>query len=103
MVNPSLYESLSLILLEALSLGKPMLVNGQCAVLKEHCYLSRGAIAYYMNSTQFVNKLHKIETSLDLRNYMAEKGKLYVETNYNWSLIMKRLKQAIELVSKLNS
>lgn len=102
-VNPSLYESLSLILLETLRLGKPMLVNGRCAVLKEHCCLSRGAIAYYMNSAQFVNKLHKIETSLDLREYMAEKGKLYVETNYNWSLIMSRLKRAIDFVSKLNS
>lgn len=36
-VNPSKFESLSLILLESMHLGKPMLVNGKCEVLKEHC------------------------------------------------------------------
>lgn len=37
-INPSLYESLSLILLEAMALKKAMLVNGNCNVLKEHCH-----------------------------------------------------------------
>lgn len=36
-VNPSRYESLSLILLETMSEGKAMLVNGRCNVLREHC------------------------------------------------------------------
>ena len=34
-VNPSRYESLSLILLEAMSQKRPMLVNGHCKVLKQ--------------------------------------------------------------------
>lgn len=97
-VNPSRYESLSLILLETLSLGKPMLVNGRCEVLKEHCKLSHGAVDYYMNAAQFVSKLYKIETSLGLKEQMAELGKRYVEENYNWSLIMSRIKNAIESI-----
>ncbi len=97
-VNPSRYESLSLILLEALSLGKPMLVNGRCAVLKEHCKLSHGAVDYYMNEKQFVSKLYKIETSLGLKEQMADLGRKYVEANYNWSLIMSRLKTVIESI-----
>lgn len=48
-VNPSKYESLSLILLETMSEGKAMLVNGQCNVLKEHCVKSDYAALYYMN------------------------------------------------------
>ena len=97
-VNPSRYESLSLILLEALSLGKPMLVNGRCAVLKEHCKLSNGAVDYYMNERQFVSKLHKIENSLGLKEQMSDLGKRYVAENYDWVLIMSRLKNAIESI-----
>lgn len=48
-VNPSRYESLSLILLEAMSQKRPMLVNGHCKVLKEHCLKSDFALFYYMN------------------------------------------------------
>lgn len=101
-VNPSLYESLSLILLEVLNLGKPMLVNGHCAVLKEHCQKSNGAVDYYMDEKQFISKLNKIEHSLEIREEMSEGGKRYVEENYNWALILSRLKQTIESVAAQN-
>ncbi len=102
-VNPSLYESLSLILLEALSQGKPMLVNGHCEVLKEHCQPSSYAADYYMNEHQFVEKLHRLVTSPELREERAEAGRKYVEENYNWELIMSRLKDAINLFPDVES
>lgn len=101
-VNPSLYESLSLILLEVLNLGKPMLVNGHCAVLKEHCQKSHGAVDYYMDEKQFISKLNKIEYSLEVRKQMEEGGKRYVEENYNWTLVLSRLKRAIESIAIQN-
>lgn len=100
-VNPSKYESLSLILLEALSLGKPMLVNGRCAVLKEHCKKSGYAVDYYMNGNQFTAKLHEVDISEKLREERGLLGKNYVEKNYNWTLIMGRLKKAIQEVGHL--
>ena len=75
-----------------------MLVNGRCAVLKEHCEQSDGAAMYYMNRRDFASKLYKIENSDELRIQMGEKGKRYVAGNYNWDLIMNRLKTAIKLV-----
>ena len=36
-ICPSPYESLSLLALEALSVGTPILVNGRSPVLVEHC------------------------------------------------------------------
>lgn len=98
-VNPSKYESLSLILLEALSQGKMMLVNGRCKVLKEHCKPSGYAADYYMNEKQFVNKLHTIESSENLRKQKAQLGKQYVAKNYDWKLIMHRLRSAINSIS----
>lgn len=94
-VNPSKFESLSLILLEAMSLGKAMLVNGHCKVLKEHCEKSGNAALYYKSETEFLSRLRVLDTSDSLRQTMGEKGKKYVAENYNWETIMNRLKQAI--------
>lgn len=90
-INPSKYESLSLILLEAMSQKKAMLVNGLCNVLKEHCRKSKHAALAYFNKQDFIKKLHKIDSSEKLRIEMGEKGVQYVQKNYNWELILKRL------------
>ena len=97
-VNPSRFESLSLILLEGMSRGKAMLVNGKCEVLKEHCKQSDGAAMYYLNKNDFIAKLHLIESSDKLRIQMGQKGKKYVIENYSWSVIMERLKRIIEMI-----
>lgn len=97
-VNPSNGESLSLILLEAMNQGKPMLVNGHCKVLKEHCFKSDWAAFYYMSQRDFNQKLHQLESSAELRSQMGNKGMAYVQKNYNWNLIMTRLKQAINRI-----
>ena len=98
MVNPSKFESLSLILLEGMQLGKPMLVNGKCEVLKEHCSKSEKAALAYWNKNDFISKLASLETSSELCREMGKKGKVYVETYYSWSVIMERLKKTIESV-----
>ena len=95
-INPSLYESLSLILLEAMALKKAMLVNGNCNVLKEHCHKSNNAALYYTNEKSFIDKLHMLDSSTNLRLEMGEKGYSYVNSNYDWNIIMKKLKHVIE-------
>lgn len=95
-INPSKYESLSLILLEALNQERMMLVNGHCKVLKGHCKQSGYAADYYMNEKQFISKLHRIVSSEELRKQKGVLGKQYVMANYNWEVIMTRLKQVIE-------
>lgn len=99
-VNPSNGESLSLILLEAMNQKKPVLVNGHCKVLKEHCFKSNFASVYYMTKRGFCKKLRKMELSQELRKRMGEDGEKYVEENYNWNLIMTRLKSCINNLKK---
>lgn len=99
-INPSKYESLSLILLEAMSLKKAVLVNGICNVLREHCKKSKYATIPYFYKWSFMYQLHKLDTSAKLRQRMGEKGSEYVKENYNWKLILARLVNAIELVGK---
>lgn len=97
-VNPSKFESLSLILLEGMSRGKAMLVNGTCEVMKEHCLKSDGAAFYYLNESDFISKLYRIETSEELRSNMGKKGYKYVVENYSWEIIMKRLHDVINSI-----
>lgn len=41
LILPSEFESLSLSVLESMALGVPVLVNGKCQVLKQHCEKAR--------------------------------------------------------------
>ncbi len=51
-VNPSQYESLSFMVLEAWQAGVPVLVNGRSEVLVEHCLTSNGGL-YYSGYDEF--------------------------------------------------
>jgi len=53
-----------------------------------------------MNNRGFNQALRRIEQSEDLREEMGEKGASYVESNYNWSLIMGRLKSDINFIKE---
>ncbi|MBO8444567.1 MAG: glycosyltransferase family 4 protein [Bacteroidetes bacterium] len=95
LLNPSKYESLSLVLLEALYDNIPALVNGHCSVFREHRKKSGGAVQCYMGKKDFIYKLHAVATDAALRKSMMEKGKEYVDRNYSWDIIMSRLDNAL--------
>lgn len=99
LVNPSRYESLSLILLEALNDSVPVLVNGHCKVLKDHCRKSGMAVRYYTGYRSFRDEVISITQDAGKARYMKEKGKAYMEENYSWDKIMPRLYEAIDKVS----
>lgn len=99
LLNPSRYESLSLVLLEALNDRIPTLVNGHCNVLREHCRKSGGAVQAYTGKGSFVRQLHRITSDGPLRNMMKDKGKEYMEKNYSWDIILPRLHKAIDIVT----
>lgn len=96
MINPSKFESLSLLLLEGLSRGVPVLVNGKCDVLKEHCLLSNGACTYYNSRSDFMNKIRFLLSSEKIRKEMGTKGKIYVTDNYSWETIINKLRKIID-------
>ena len=103
LINPSYYESLSLVVLEALNEGIPALVNGKCAVLKEHCIRSGGAVKYYTGSHGFIKQIRKISSSASLRQEMASKGKEYFNKNYSWDIIIDRISESIENMPDKNA
>lgn len=95
---PSAYESLSIAVLEAMSLGTPVLVNGNCEVLKGHCEKSKGGF-YYTDYKTFKTQLQKISLNDKKRDLLSENGKRYIKENYTWGSAIKKYRNLIEEVS----
>ncbi|TJZ60750.1 glycosyltransferase family 4 protein [Sphingobacterium olei] len=92
-INPSDRESLSLLLLEAMQLGKPSLVNGKSEVLKQHCIDSDFASQYYLSKSDFLEKLESALNSSPTEKYnTSNKAIKYVKENYSWDTIRERFK-----------
>lgn len=86
-VVPSPYESLSLLALEALSVGTPILVNARSAVLVEHCVRSNGGL-YYADRDEFVECLKALLDDERLRRSLGRNGREYVQKNYRWDVVL---------------
>jgi glycosyltransferase involved in cell wall biosynthesis len=84
LIMPSPHESLSMVLLEAWSVGRPALVNGACAVLTEHCRESNGGL-WYDNFEEWSAALSIINE--ETRAVLGRQGKAYVEQRYSWDRV----------------
>ena len=86
-VVPSPYESLSLLALEALSVGTPVLVNARSAVLVEHCVRSNGGL-YYGDRDEFVECLKLLIRDERLRQSLGRNGREYIRKHYRWDVVL---------------
>ncbi|MCA9932715.1 MAG: glycosyltransferase family 4 protein, partial [Anaerolineales bacterium] len=86
---PSKYESLSMIVLEAWLMGKPVLVNGRCQVLRYQCQQSNGGL-YYNTTTEFIATLQKLLQSPNLRAQLGEQGRKFTQARYHWNVILSK-------------
>ena len=86
-VCPSPYESLSLLALEAMSVGTPVLVNARSAVLVEHCVRSNAGL-YYADRDEFVECLKLLVGDERLRAALGRNGRDYVRRQYRWDVVL---------------
>ena len=84
LLMPSRYESLSMVLLEAWSVGRPAIVNGRCDVLMNHCRMSNGGV-WYSNYEEWASALTAVDTAT--KAALGRQGKGYVQHNYSWQRI----------------
>lgn len=102
LILPSKFESLSLSTLEAMYLKVPVLLNGKCEVLKQHAILSNGGL-YYENKWEFLETLNYLIGNSKIAERMGDNGRRYVDENYKWDVIIKKLKEAIKYVYTIHS
>jgi glycosyltransferase involved in cell wall biosynthesis len=86
-ICPSPYESLSLLALEALAVGTPVLVNARSAVLVEHCVRSNGGL-YYADGDEFAECLTLLVRDTRLRTALGRNGRDYIRRNYRWDIVL---------------
>lgn len=100
LVLPSKFESLSISVLEAMTLGTPVIVNGICDVLKGHCTKSNGGL-YYKNYFEFEGCLNYMLSHAALWKAMGENAKNYVDRYFRWDIIMQKFDAMIEQVAAM--
>ncbi len=89
LILPSVFESLSLVVLESMGLGVPVIVNGRCAVARGHCRRGNGGL-YYHNYEEFAVALSLLLGHSELRVRLGQQGQAYVRQNYAWEVVEQR-------------
>jgi glycosyltransferase involved in cell wall biosynthesis len=95
-VCPSPFESLSIVLLEALALGVPGLVNARSEVLKDHCLQSNAGL-FYEDADEFREALDLLLRQGALREALGRNGRDYVREHYRWDVVLERWRSLLEL------
>jgi len=89
LIMPSYYESLSMVALEAWALGRPVLANGRCDVLKGQCIRSNAGL-YYESYEEFVEALFSLESNGPLNATLGRNGREYFRRHYAWPVIERK-------------
>lgn len=97
-VCPSPYESLSIVLLEALALGVPVLANARSPVLKGHCVHSNAGL-YYESADEFAEALDLLVREAPLRAALGDNGRRYVAAGFRWEVVLAKYRSLIEAVA----
>ncbi len=89
LVQPSPYESFSIVLLEAWLQKKPVLVQRYCEVTTGQCMRSGGGLPY-QGFAEFEACLDRLTTDDDLARELGENGERYTRARYSWGSVLDR-------------
>jgi glycosyltransferase involved in cell wall biosynthesis len=97
LIMPSYYESLSIVALEAWAMGKPVLANGRCDVLKGQCLRSNGGL-FYESWDEFAEALSWFARRPEQARALGASGRSYFQAHYSWPVVEK---QYVDLLDRL--
>jgi glycosyltransferase involved in cell wall biosynthesis len=98
-VVPSPYETLSLLALEAFSVGTPVLANARSEVLVNHCLASNAGL-FYADRYEFVECLNTLVRDERLRAALGRNGRDYVRKGYRWDVVLAKYERMIARLKK---
>jgi glycosyltransferase involved in cell wall biosynthesis len=94
LVMPSLFESLSLVVLEAWNRETPVLVNARCDVLLGQVRRADGGL-YYRTSDDFAGAVRRLAADPAAVRAFGRQGLAYVEREYRWPLVLERIESLL--------
>jgi len=99
LIMPSRFESLSMVALEAWALGRPVLVNGACDVLRGQVLRSRGGL-YYDSFEEFSEALYALEATGPLGAVLGRHGRAFFRRHYTWPVIERKYLEMFERIRR---
>jgi glycosyltransferase involved in cell wall biosynthesis len=90
LVHPSPYESLGIVLLEAMACGTPLIVRAQCEVMVEHCRRGGGGV-WVRDAAEFVAAVMRLARDRPLQASLGRSGRRFVECEYGLARYSERL------------
>ena len=99
LLQPSYFESFSIVLCEAWLQGRPALVQGRSEVLEGQARRSGGAIPF-RGYAQFEAALDLLLSDEELAQRMGAAGRRYVEQTYAWPTVLDEVERAVEVAQR---
>ena len=96
-VNPSYFESFSIVLVEAWARSRPALVQARCEVLAGQARRSGGAIPF-RGYAEFEAAVEKVLGDPEFARTLGANGRRYVERRYRWDAIFGRYEGLLDEV-----
>jgi len=90
LVHPSPYESLGIVLLEAMGSATPILVRAQCEVMVEHCRRGGGGL-WVGDAADFVVAVRRLVADSGLCEGLGRAGRAFAEREYGLEAYAQRL------------
>jgi len=94
LVMPSRHESLSMVVLEAWMMNRPVLVNGDCEVLRGQVLRANGGL-YYRRYEEFAAAMDLLVAEPGLADRLGRQGREYFEANYAWERILEKYERLL--------
>jgi len=98
LVMPSRHESLSMVVLEAWMMERPVLVNGDCEVLRGQVLRAGGGL-YYRRYEEFATALDLLLAEPALADRLGRQGHGYFQANYAWERVMEKYDRLLSRVA----
>lgn len=94
LIMPSRHESLSMVVLEAWMMGRPVLVNGDCEVLRGQVLRANGGL-YYRRYEEFAAAMDVLLGEPALADRLGAQGREYFERHYAWDVVMEKYERLL--------
>jgi hypothetical protein len=88
-----------MVTLETWAIGRPVLANAKCDVLKAQCIRSNAGL-YYDGASEFVETLRAIEQNRWLSASLGRNGRAFFREHYDWSVIERKY---LDMLARLST